>query len=96
VKKLRKAFWIAAAICASGMNLWIPFLDNVNRLFQVRFCFTQVSAGKAVALVYLTSVAASIPLGMYVDHHGQRRVLTIIGLAIFLIAQMIFLLYHQC
>lgn len=85
-----------AAICTSGMNLWIPFLDNVNKLFQVRFCFTQVSAGKAVALVYLTSVTTSIPLGMYVDHHGKRRLLTIIGLLVFLIAQVIFLLYPQC
>lgn len=93
---MRKAFWIVAAVCTSGMNLWIPFLDNVNKLFQVRFCFTQVSAGKVVALVYLTSVATSIPLGMLVDHYGQRRVLTIIGLAIFLTAQGIFLVYPQC
>jgi MFS family permease len=78
------------------MNLWIPFLDNVNRLFQYRFCFSQVDAGKVVSVVYLTAVATSIPLGLYVDAYGQRRLLTAVGLAVFLLAQAIILVYPQC
>jgi MFS family permease len=96
IKKLKRSFWIVAAVCTAANSLWIPFLDNVNKLFQVRFCFTQVTAGKVISIVYLVTVLTSIPLGLLVDAYGNRRVLTTIALVVFLTAQLIFLLYPQC
>lgn len=55
------------------MCLYIPFLDNVNSLFQKRFCFTQTSAGEAIMIAYLASAMCSIPLGLFVDRFGHRR-----------------------
>lgn len=78
------------------MSLWIPFLDNVNRLFQKRFCYTQVSAGKVVTIAYIMTTVTSIPLGLFIDKYGHRRILIIVGLFVFLTAQMIILVYPQC
>lgn len=78
------------------MSLWIPFLDNVNSLFIKRFCFTQITAGKFIAITYLTAAMTSIPVGLFVDKFGNRRMLAVVGLAIFVIAQLIMLAYPQC
>jgi MFS family permease len=78
------------------MTLWIPFLDNVNRLFQKRFCYTQITAGRVVTVAYLATTVTSIPLGLFVDYFGHRRILCIAGLLVFLVAQFIILVYPQC
>jgi MFS family permease len=78
------------------MSLWIPFLDNINRLFQYRFCYTEVSAGDAVSIAYFVAVVTSIPLGLAVDYFGRRRILSVVGLLVLLIAQLIILIYPQC
>jgi MFS family permease len=79
-----------------AMTLWIPFMDNVNRLFQKRFCYSQISAGNAITIPYIFAVILSVPLGLAVDKYGQRRHLSILGLVVFLSAQLIMLLYPQC
>ena len=84
------------AICTAAQSVWIPFLDNVNKMFQVRFCFTQVTAGKAISIFYLVTVVTSVPIGLFVDANGKRRILTVAAQSIFLIAQFIFLVYPQC
>lgn len=96
ITKLRKSYWIIAAVCTAAMTLWIPFLDNVNRLFQKRFCYTQLTAGRVVTIAYLMAVVTSIPLGLFVDKFGHRRILCVMGLLVFLIAQIIILVYPQC
>ena len=96
IKKLKKSFLIVMAICTAAQSVWIPFLDNVNKMFQVRFCFTQVTAGKAISIFYLVTVATSVPIGLFVDINGKRRILTVAAQSIFLIAQFIFLVYPQC
>lgn len=93
IKKLKKSFWIVMTICTAAQSVWIPFLDNVNKMFQVRFCFTQVTAGKAISIFYLVTVATSVPIGLFVDANGKRRILTVAAQSIFLIAQLIFLVY---
>lgn len=96
VRKLKKEFWITVSICTMAMTLWIPFMDNVNRLFQKRFCYSQTSAGDVIILPYIFAVVLSIPLGIVVDKYGHRRSLSILGLLFFLRAQVIILLYPQC
>lgn len=93
---MKKSFWIVIAICTASLSVWIPFLDNINRMFQVRFCFTQVTAGKAISIFYLITVATSVPIGLLVDAYGKRRILTVFAQIIFAIAQLIFLIYPQC
>jgi MFS family permease len=83
--------------------MYIPFMDNVNRLFQKRFCFTQVSAGSVITITYLITGAVSVPLGMLVDYIGKlvhyvgkRRYFIIATILVFTIAHFIILLYPQC
>ena len=96
VKKLKKSYWIVALTCAAAMTVYIPFLDNINRLFQKRFCFSESSAGRAIALVYIITPISTVPLGLLVDKYGKRRVLSVVGMVVFLVAQLYILLYPQC
>ena len=76
--------------------MWIPFMDNVNRMFQKRFCYTQVSAGNIITVAYVVAALLSIPLGLVVDKYGERRYITMAGLLTFFIAHLIMLIYPQC
>jgi MFS family permease len=78
------------------MGMYIPFMDNVNRFYQKRFCFTQLSAGKVVTITYLMSGIVSLPIGLAVDKFGRRRIFITATLMIFLLAHVLILLYPQC
>jgi len=78
------------------MGMYIPFMDNVNRFYQKRFCFTQLSAGKVVTITYLVSGIVSLPIGMAVDKFGKRRVFITMTMSVFTIAHILILLYPQC
>lgn len=75
---------------------YIPFLDNVNKLIQVRFCFSQISAGKNIMITYLVTAFLGFPLGILVDKIGYKRYLTMIGMTIFMLAHVIIYVYPQC
>ena len=65
-------------------------------MFQKRFCYTETSAGNAVSIAYFSAVFFSIPLGLLTDKFGRRRLLTVIGLGVFFVAQLTMLIYPQC
>lgn len=75
---------------------YIPFLDNVNKLLQVRFCFSQFSAGKNIMVTYVLTSVIGLPLGAIVDRIGFKRYLTIAGMAIFVTAHSIIYIFPQC
>lgn len=75
---------------------YIPFLDNVNVLLQVRFCFSQVSAGKNIMVTYLVTSLLGFPLGILVDKVGLKRYLSMIGMTLFMTAHIIIYAYPQC
>jgi MFS family permease len=75
---------------------YVPFLDNVNKLIQVRFCFSQVSAGKNVMVTYLVSALFGFPLGILVDKLGYKRYLIMSGMGVFMIAHLIIFVFPQC
>jgi MFS family permease len=79
-----------------ALSLYIPFMDNANRLFQKRFCFTQTGAGKAVMLTYLICVGVSAPIGIAVDKFGKRRYFIIGTMLVYFCAHFIFLIYPSC
>jgi hypothetical protein len=75
---------------------YIPFLDNVNKLLQVRFCFSQTTAGSNIMITYLVTALIGFPLGIIVDKIGYKRYLTMIGMAFFMIAHIIIYAFPQC
>jgi MFS family permease len=79
-----------------AISLYVPFLDNVNRLFIKRFCFTQVSSGQAVMITYIVAALFSAPLGYLVDKVGYKRYFIIVSMVIFTFAQFLILIYPQC
>jgi len=75
---------------------YIPFLDNVNHLLQVRFCFSQVSAGRNIMITYLVTSILGFPLDIVVDKLGFKRHLTMIGMTLFMCAHIIILISTAC
>jgi MFS family permease len=71
-------------------------LDNANRYYQKRYCFTQVEAGEAVMYIYLSAIAFSLPLGLMVDKFGKRLYFFIGCLVVFLVAQIVYLSIPSC
>lgn len=96
LKQLKGVFWILMSLCMVSMGQYIPFLDNVSKLIQVRFCFSQLSAGKSIMITYLVTSFLGLPLGILVDKIGYKRYLIMIGMGVFLVAHMIIYLYPQC
>lgn len=93
---LKGSFWLIVTLCMFAVALYVTFLDNANKLLQVRFCYTQPSAGRAIMITYIVAALFSAPLGLIVDKVGRRRYFTIICMVIFTTAQLIILVYPQC
>lgn len=79
-----------------ALSSYIPFMDNVNRLFIKRFCFTQVGSGQVVMLTYLTCVVVSPFIGMLVDKIGKRRYFIVFTMLVYFIAHFLLLVYPSC
>jgi MFS family permease len=74
----------------------VPFLDNANRMYQKRFCFSQTSSGVALTVTYIVAAVFSAPLGLLIDKFGYKRYFIMTSLAISTLAQLIILLIPQC
>lgn len=96
LKQLQGVFWLIIMLCMLAIAQYIPFLDNVNKLIQVRFCFSQISAGKNIMVTYLVTAFLGFPLGILVDKIGYKRYLTMIGMTIFMFAHVIIYVFPQC
>lgn len=96
VKKMKGAFWLIVVMCMFAVSLYVPFLDNANRMFQKRFCFSQVSAGRALTVTYIVAAVFSAPLGLLVDKVGHKRYFIMGAMVILTGAQIFLLAYPQC
>jgi len=96
LKQLKGSFWLVVCLCMFAVALYVPFLDGASRLYEVRFCFTQVTSGRALVITYLVAALFSAPLGLLIDRVGYKRYFIMIGMAIFTTAQLIILFYPQC
>jgi MFS-type transporter involved in bile tolerance (Atg22 family) len=93
---LKGSFWLIVTLCMFAVALYVCFLDNANKLIQVRFCYTQTSAGKAIMITYIVAALFSAPLGLIVDRVGCKRYFAIACMTIFTIAHLIILVFPQC
>ncbi len=75
---------------------YVPFLDNANKLLQVRFCFSQVTAGKNITVTYLVVGIFGFPLGWFLDKIGLKRYFSIVCMVIFTLGHFIILVFPQC
>lgn len=71
-------------------------MDNAGELLQTRFCYTQITAGKATMITYIVAACVSAPLGLLVDKIGRRRFFIMMGIAIFALAHFVILIYPNC
>ena len=79
-----------------AIALYVPFMDNANKLLSVRFCYTQKSAGHVIMITYIVAATFSAPLGLLVDKIGFKRYFIIASMCIFTLAQSFILFYPQC
>lgn len=93
---MNSTFWLLVLLSMFAISLYVPFLDGANRLFVERFCFTPVTAGRALMVTYLISAICSPPIGMLVDYFGYKRFIIIATMLLFTTSQFIILVYPQC
>lgn len=79
-----------------SMAQYIPFFDNANKLLQVRFCFSQITAGKNITVTYLVVGMFGFPLGWFIDKIGYRRYFAIFGMLVFAIGHFVVMVFPQC
>lgn len=79
-----------------AIALYTPFFDNANKLLQVRFCFSQVTAGQNITVTYLVVGMFGFPLGWLIDRIGYRRYFAILGMVLFTLGHVIVLSFAQC
>lgn len=96
LRELSSTFWIVSVLCTLTMTQYIPFLDNANRLYQKRFCFTQTTAGEVITITYIATALFSGPLGILVNKVGFRRFFIMGATFIFFIAHTLIWVYPQC
>jgi MFS family permease len=88
--------WVIISIGTLSAALYVPFMDNANRFYQKRFCYSQVDAGSAVMYVYLAAILTSLPLGLMIDKFGGRVYFFVGTMVAFLIAHLIYLFLPNC
>lgn len=96
LKQFNVKVWIIIVAGSISAALYVPFLDNANRFFQFRFCFSQVDAGNAVMWIYLSAIITSAPLGLAVDKFGQRVYFFVGTMMVFFIAHLIYFSLPNC
>ena len=96
MKELSWSFWLLATLCMFAIGLYVPFMDGANQLFITRYCFTTISAGKALMVTYIVAAFCSPPLGILIDKVGYKRYFIMTCMLIYTIAQIILISIKQC
>ncbi|CAD8118594.1 unnamed protein product [Paramecium sonneborni] len=90
IKQLSGTVWILLLICTFSLCIFIPFLDNANQFCQQRFNLSNISAGRAIMITYLTPMFISPFIGCVVDRVGYRRRWMILTSILFIISHLLF------
>ena len=78
------------------LAVYVPFLDNGNRLLQKRFCHSASQAGVIVMSTYLVAAFISPLLGAIVDKIGERRIFILFSTLVFILGHATILFWPQC
>ena len=96
IKKLRASFWIIVLLCMFSEGLFVPFLDNANKFYQIRFGFSQQTAGNVLLIPYFFSALISALLGYLIDKFGKRRIFILITTLIYIAVHVLFAFLPNC
>jgi nitrate/nitrite transporter NarK len=96
LKDIPLAFWLTLSVLALTAGGFVPFMDNANSYFQLRFCFSGVDAGRATMVAYVTSLLLALPLGVSIDRLGRRRSWIVLNAAVLFCAHFYMWAYPNC
>ncbi|CAD8147772.1 unnamed protein product [Paramecium pentaurelia] len=94
LKHLDGSYWILSCIIMLSEALFVPFLDNGNAFFQVKFGFSQQSAGVLLTIPYVFAACVTPFVGIYSDKIRQRSLLIVLTTVIFIITHLCLLLIY--
>ncbi|CAD8202057.1 unnamed protein product [Paramecium octaurelia] len=94
LKNLDGSYWILSSIIMLSEALFVPFLDNGNAFFQVKFGFSQQSAGVLLTIPYVFAALVTPIIGIYSDKIRQRSLLIVLTTVIFIVTHLCLLLIH--
>jgi nitrate/nitrite transporter NarK len=96
LKNLSLGFWLLIGNLSMTLGAYIPFMDNANSYFQKRFCFTNIAAGRATMISYLTAIVLSLPFGIIIDATGLRRRWILLDCLVLMSAHVFMWVYPNC
>jgi len=96
LKLLEIPFWLTCLSCMCTYIAVINFVAIGSAVLQKRFKYSETEAGFYFTLPYLISAICSPILGWFVDKHGKRMTITIIGSLLMMVAHIIMILLPDC
>ncbi|CAD8200988.1 unnamed protein product [Paramecium octaurelia] len=94
LKNLDGSYWILSCIIMLSEALFVPFLDNGNAFFQIKFGFSQQSAGVLLTIPYVFAACVTPFVGIYSDKIRQRSLLIVLTTVIFIVTHLCLLLIY--
>lgn len=91
-----RIFWLLLTISSLAESLFIPFLNNANKLYQHRFGFSNVRAGDILVVPYMSAALFTPFLGIYMSFKGSRAKYILMGTFVFLITHLSFAMLPNC
>lgn len=85
-------------ISSLAESLFIPFLNNANKLYQHRFGFSNVRAGDILVVPYLSAALFTPFVGIYMSFKGNtpRAKYILIAAFMFLLTHLSFAMLNNC
>ena len=83
-------------VCSLAESLFVPFLNNANKLYQHRFGFSTVSAGEVLVVPYISACFFTPFVGIYIGSKRDRGRYILKSSIIFLITHLWFAMQSSC
>jgi hypothetical protein len=98
ISKMPRIFWILLLISSLAESLFVPFLNNANKLYQTRFGFTNVGAGEILVIPYVAAFIFTPFLGIFMsmNRSSPRARYILFSSSFFLITHVMFATLPNC
>ena len=93
-----RIFWLLVVISSLAESLFVPFLNNANKLYQYRFGFSNVGAGEILMIPYLAACLFTPFLGIFmsINRNSPRAKYILLSSVFFLATHLFFALLPNC
>jgi MFS family permease len=92
ISEIEPFFWLACVYCFFANISIICAIIMMPKMLVKAFGYTTFQAGFVFTIPYTISALVSPAIGWYIDHHGQRMTVSLVGSFLIFIAHILILL----